>query len=32
MPGGLGKPYLSRDGKLLTLNVMNEGVTVLEYK
>ena len=32
LTGGLGKPYLSRDGKFLTLNVMNEGVTVLEYK
>ena len=32
VPGGLGKPYLSRDGKFLTLNLMGKGVTVLEYK
>ncbi len=30
--GGLGKPYLSRDGKFLTLNLMGKGVTVLKYK
>ncbi|MEJ2111056.1 MAG: hypothetical protein P8Z37_14330 [Acidobacteriota bacterium] len=32
MTGGLGKPYLSRDGKFLTLNLMDKGATVLEYK
>ena len=32
VPGGLGKPYLSRDGKFLTLNLMGKGVTVLQYK
>ena len=32
LTGGLGKPYLSRDGKFLTLNLMGKGVTVLEYK
>ena len=32
IPGGLGKPYLSRDGKFLTLNLMGKGATVLEYK
>ena len=32
LPGGLGKPYLSRDGKFLTLNVWGKGVTVLKYE
>jgi photosystem II stability/assembly factor-like uncharacterized protein len=38
LPGGLGKPYLSRTGRFLTLNIWNDtgkqagGVTLLKYE
>jgi photosystem II stability/assembly factor-like uncharacterized protein len=32
LPAELGKPYLSRDGKFLTVNQWGKWVTMLEYK
>ncbi len=31
-PGGLGKPYISRDGKFLTVNQWGKGTTLLKYE
>jgi photosystem II stability/assembly factor-like uncharacterized protein len=32
LPAELGKPYLSRDGKFLTVNLWGKWVTLLQYK
>jgi photosystem II stability/assembly factor-like uncharacterized protein len=32
LPAGLGKPYISRDGKLLTVNQWGKGTTLLKYE
>ena len=32
LPAELGKPYLSRDGKYLTVNKWGDGVTLLKYE
>ena len=32
LPAKLGTPYISRDGKFVTVNKWNEGTTVLRYE
>ncbi len=32
LPAGLGKPYISRDGKFLTVNQWGKGTTLLKYE
>ena len=32
VPAGLGAPYISRDGRFLSVNQWNKGVTLLQYK
>ena len=32
LPVGLGTPYISRDGKFLTVNKWSEGLVLLEYE
>jgi len=32
LPAGLGKPYISRDGKYLTVNQWGKGTTLLKYE
>ncbi len=32
LPAGLGKPYISRDGRFLTVNQWGKGTTLLKYE